>query len=156
MFLTACAQFLRPVGTYQRPLICSWGQLQMQMSQPTKFHCEKPGVSYSPIFHTEKSGASHTPIFHPEGLGQTNSKSSERRISRAQSKRSLPEIPESSQRGSKTKGYFHVHLGAIPGIFSSCLWTPISPSKLSNGKTTTTVMMCIGVGLFEFILLELH
>ena len=54
--------------------------------------------------HLEKSGVFHTPIFHSEGLGQTNSKNSEHKISRDKPERRLPEIPENGWRGANKQG----------------------------------------------------
>lgn len=69
----------------------------------------------------------HTPFFYPGGLRHTYPKSSEYKINRAQSERSLPEIPKRGQRGSKPKGlcgYLHLHLGAVPEISLSAVWIP--------------------------------
>lgn len=56
--------------------------------------------------------------FPPEVI-RTNSKSSEHKISGARSEISLPEIPESGQRGSETegfRGFRHLYLGAVPEV----------------------------------------
>lgn len=79
------------------------------------------------------------PNFHSEGLGQTNSKCSKHKISRAPSKRSLPEIQEGSQRGGELKD----SKGTFTSIeepsleFSASVFESHLLAKWSNDKTKT-------------------
>ena len=101
--------------------ICRWGWPQTQMLQaPKPYH---------------ENLESHTTISHPEVLEQTNLKSSKCKISRVESKSSLPEILESAEEATMRALWVsspvpRSHLQNRQQLTSG----PISSPRLPNNK----------------------
>lgn len=82
--------------------------------------------------------------FHPKEVGQTNRKSSERKISGARSLRNLPEM-QGRGRGRQPKElweHFHMHLGAVLEYSEAVVWSHLSlqSCQMTRGSTEHTVL----------------
>lgn len=95
--------------------------------------------------HCEKSGVSHTPIFHSKGLEQTNSKSSDKKQAELHPREAYPRSRRRPKRQwtKRLHRHLHLHLGAVPGILSSCLWVPCHCQmvKWQNWNNLVTSLM---------------
>lgn len=93
-------------------------------------------VVHTPKCFSPLSVSLSHPNFSPKGLWETNSRSSERETSGAPPERGLPEIRESSRRGSEPEGLRAACtcVSEPSGIFHSCLPGPFPRHNCQMSK----------------------